>query len=516
MAHFYFASRFWLGRPLSWNWGDNLLLVPLALAGVVIAAKRVTLTQAEDQGIFMSIAGFVAHGDRLYTDIFEIKDPLFLWPASIAVHLFGPAGPFLVDAAAVIIAPVLAYSSARAARFPRIVALISAAVFSLTLTGTYYQSFRSGIIAIDLLILAFGLFAAQRFSLAGAVAAGVMWSKLPYVVMLPMALPSLVTVPRNLRIRTWISTVRGFMIMTVAVCSALALRGELHGYMLAVKENFAYRSDYLSIVGRSPGIRGHIETFALSGTSFWMVCGLLGLASFVGLMSNTGGSKRIRLGLIILMATTVIFLVLTAMWPHHLQVLSLAAWASTLLVCSVPAQLFYRRTTRRWFTTLCAIAAIVFTGLVAMTCGADWSMAPRTPLTTLLHPNDAFVVPPEVSALETAATEHPNRHRTLARLGMNDDLGFGAFLRPEWHMACPRFWQAGQESNHTNQETLDCLARQPDFVLVNPSFWSNRPVGTYNGFRESAEILLSREFTCTNVPARSGSKICIRDDATSQ
>jgi hypothetical protein len=87
--------------------------------------------------------------------------------------------------------------------------------------------------------------------------------------------------------------------------------------------------------------------------------------------------------------------------------------------------------------------------------------------------------------------------RSLTRLGMNDDLGFGAFLTPEWTFACKRHGIFGYEPIHEMETFLNCLKNVHDLILITPFYQnqSNRS-GNYQYFYPESQKILNEEFAC--------------------
>src|SRR4029453_4429418 len=76
------------------------LLPSLPLAVLLFLPSRVLNvfmrgypTTNSDTGIFLSVAGRLLDGDRLYRDVFDNKDPLFYFSQSLALWAAGWRGP---------------------------------------------------------------------------------------------------------------------------------------------------------------------------------------------------------------------------------------------------------------------------------------------------------------------------------------------------------------------------------------------------------------------------------------
>ena len=93
---------------------------------------------AGDQGVFLSVAGRMLDGDRLYADVFDNKDPLFFYTYAGAFWVGGWRGPFLLDAVWLGLAGVAVALLARALGAPRSAVVASFFVYPLTLAAGWY------------------------------------------------------------------------------------------------------------------------------------------------------------------------------------------------------------------------------------------------------------------------------------------------------------------------------------------------------------------------------------------
>jgi hypothetical protein len=164
-------------------------VLAVASVGLLIAILRVSFTQAEDMGIFLSISGLVARGYHLYSQAWETKDPLFFYTGAVSMRIIGLRGPFLIDVFWITSAAPIAYLLALRFKISRNIAAFSAIFFTLCLTGQHYQSFRTQIAAIILVLLAMLLALDGAWIPAGVVAVLVAGFKLPMVIELMAILP---------------------------------------------------------------------------------------------------------------------------------------------------------------------------------------------------------------------------------------------------------------------------------------------------------------------------------------
>lgn len=75
-----------------------LLAVAVSLAyGALLVFLRGAPSLESDAGIFLSVAARLLHGDRLYADVFDNKDPLFFYAHVATLKVGGWRAPFLLD-----------------------------------------------------------------------------------------------------------------------------------------------------------------------------------------------------------------------------------------------------------------------------------------------------------------------------------------------------------------------------------------------------------------------------------
>lgn len=501
---------------------DLIFSIGIWLSSLVVGFTRISYSQAEDIGIFLSIFGFVANGEHLYSGIFDIKDPLFLLSGAALVKIFGPQSPFFLDVFLISIAGPAAFHAARSMKFNLLPSLIASLIFVLTLTGGFYGSIRSTLFASVLIILALDLSVKQRYFWSGLMVSFVGGFKMPYL---------LVCIPVVLFIFTGKSISRAFKRMTlgflmgcVTIGALLLIRGEFFGYMRMVAENFSYRDSYMEIIGRTPGIRGHLETMYAVGAYPQILILLALIVCILAFKELKLNSKTYILAMMLLALLTLVYLLLTAMWGHHFQILSLYAWSITLLIFELLRQPMkpsiemggflhskvYKPTTlKNIFCGALRVATLVIgTLLIFGASKTVFDIKPKMSIDQIL--NHQWVEAPEIRALNEAYEEFGGQ-KSFSRLGANEDSGFGLFINKDWKLACPRTAQYGQESLRTVESILECIKLEPNYVVASPVFYSlNRFSGTYNSFRKRMIGILDDEYSCQPVKDWTGSKICIR------
>ena len=134
--------------------------------------------------------------------------------------------------------------------------------YPLLLTGAWYLSGYSLLAALSFAPLIGWLWLRDRFVLAGALLGVGMLFKVNLALVLgerPLAM--LVLHPRGARVQV-VKAAGGFGVVAAAAALALALRGELDGYLKNFKDNISYSHEVLRATGNMTGIPGHIKVAA--------------------------------------------------------------------------------------------------------------------------------------------------------------------------------------------------------------------------------------------------------------
>lgn len=473
------------------------------LVGLIVSFFTTTFSQAEDMGFFLSVSGFVSHGYKLYAETFEIKDPLFLYSNAIAMKSLGIVGPFyldfLISAAILPIAYLLAMELTKS----NTISFLAAFLFQLTATGEFGQTLRSQIMAIFFILLStyFGL--KQKWMLAGIFASLVFFSKMPLLSVISIILLALLISDRKLR--SLLLTTLGFSISSSLILLTLAMRGELGAYIDMVKENFSYALTYQMTVGQTRGFMGHFLVWDGSEKRFTTF--LISILWIIYIaIKNRVATKRFFLFVISTNIGVGFFLLNTAMWPHHLQIISLYIFANSLFIlsyinsASLDSQSISKQSSvgRQIPSDSFSKLAVSITILILLisNSGAALKPKPEMPFKNWTHP--VWSTPLEIEMLSQVGGLLPEGGR-FARLGMNDDLGFGAFLKPEWTFACKRHGIFGYEPIHEMDTFLSCLKTVPDLILIAPFYQnqSNR-AGNYQYFYPESQKILNEKFACVD------------------
>ena len=149
--------------------------LPVCLASVAVGAAAALTrgwpTTDSDSGIFLSVAGRLLAGDRLYREAFDNKDPLFYYADAAALWLLGWRGPFLLDIVWLAAAAFGAYILLRALTGDFVVAVFGLLLYPLLITQINYLTGYSETAALGLLPMLAYLVYVGKPKLAGGLAA---------------------------------------------------------------------------------------------------------------------------------------------------------------------------------------------------------------------------------------------------------------------------------------------------------------------------------------------------------
>lgn len=476
-------------------------IASLVAIGFAVSINRVYFTQAEDMGLFQTVSALVSDGYRLYDEAYEIKDPLFFYYASGFFSLFGPRGFFLIDILWITLAAPIAYIFGIRYNFSKFISYFSSIVFLLTLTGVYYQPFRTQIAAI-ILVLVMMIFAAEKkWLLAGVIGGLILGFKMPFGIFL--ALPLVVLVRLNRPLHHIAQFILGFTATLLGLFSFMYIRKEFFPYVEMIKENFNYEDTYPGILGRKSGILGHVEQWNSFNNMF---VSYLVLQIFLVLCVSRMKGKPHFFELMLLCLGNIllgIYASLTINWIHHLQIFSLFALFATLILgTALQTELMKsldrskpKNTEREHFQSGAAIVSLVMVVLIT-SMGTKISLTPTMNLNQWFSPT--WIKPTEITLLESIKVE-PGVEKTFTRLGANEDNGYGMFLESSWRFKCARTMIYGGETQFAAKKFVSCLDSSPNFVIVSPLFTQNSSrAGIYQEIYSSSIKILKDKFSCTS------------------
>jgi len=452
---------------------SEMLIVAL-VSGAVGAAAALTRgwpTTKSDPGIFLSVAGRLLQGDRLYRDVFDNKDPLFYYADAAALWLLGWRGPFLLDIVWLALAGFGAYLLLRALTGEVGVAVFGLLLYPLLITQINYYSGYTETSALALLPLLAYLVYVRKPVLAGCLGAVLFFLKvtvIPVVAVIGLVGFGLTGATPRKRAQGVLAFIATAAAAGGVILLVLVLRGEAGAYLATLRENRTYASHALTVEGWPPGLRGHLRViraflpdrtrdFALALLAFVVVL----VVASVEVRARLRQSRLLVLTLAVWLSTLLV-LAATALWDQHLEVLAfpLLTTAALALVCA-------RTAARRWSRRVEMLAI----GVVAGGClvAAAWT---QHPIEILGRWNDGPTANVSAALEQVAdATDVRRRRVPYAHLGGNDDQGAGAFLDGSFRLACARFHQYPFTPAPALRTTMQCLQRNPSLlVAVTPLF----------------------------------------------
>jgi len=451
-----------------------------------------------DRGIFVSVAERILAGDVLYRDVWDNKDPLFYFSIALG-RLVSPYADVFMEifwiacaASAVLVLARWRGCDSRTALF------LAFGVTPIILTGGLYVPGFTHLpgIAVTLMVMAAAV--SRRYAVVGALIAVLTFLK---IVMLPIAFLLFLTV--ILIRRRWGAIVPAgvaFALIAIAILGLLQARGELIPYVQSLILNVSYSQG--SLVGGTWGpVIDHLLR-AKSTASIGALGTILLALAYVLLANRRNGRVLARnerslimvacTGSSLLAGLTV--LSFTGLWPHHAQVLYVAAVLVAIDVVHRLQPIFNVR-------GLLPVAAFA--------CLAIMLSGPATPtkyVSSVLSAPQSLValgqVPAESKAILSIAPAG-----TYARVGQNDDGGH-AFGLGNWKLVCPRFHQYPFDSAQVLDGVLDCIP-SAEVIVVSPTAVPVAGNATWNTYLDRVETTLHAHYSC----ALSGvERICTRRD----
>lgn len=482
-AHF---SSLGIWVPLS------VILIWLAVLPKIIPGLNL------DRGIFVSVAERVLARDILYQDVWDNKDPLFYFSIALG-RLVSPYADVLMEifwiacaAAAVLVLCRWRGCDSRTAVF------LSLGMTPIILTGGLYVPGFTHLPGIALTLMVMAAAVSRRYAVVGALVAVLTFLK---IIMLPIAFLLFLVV--ILIRRRWVAILPAgvtFALIAIAILGLLQARGELIPYVQSLILNVSYSQG--NLLGQKWGpVIDHLLRVKSSASIGAMATILL---CFAWVLVARRRSPRVlarneRSAILVacmgssLLAGLVV-LSFTGLWPHHAQVLYVAA---VLVAIDVVHRL----------QPICNVRGLL--PVAAFACLAIMLSGPATPtkyVSSVLSAPKSLValgdVPAESKAILSVAPAG-----TYARVGQNDDGGHAFGLRG-WKLLCPRFHQYPFDSAQVLEGVVDCLP-SADVIVLSPTAVPVAGNSSWNMYLERVETTLSTHYSC----ALSGvERICTRQD----
>jgi hypothetical protein len=456
----------------------------LILALWFILVIRVIPVPAGDYGLFVSVAERLRAGDLLYVDVFERKDPLFLYSLALARSLTPYAG-WLLEIGWILTSCIAVFALARRCSVPtRASALTGFIAAPLIVTGVAYTSGVTHLPGVALTMVVFALLTRNRWWQAGALLAVLGLFKL---IMLPVALVLIIVYV--IATRAW----KKALLLVVAAGIALlliillmVLRGEFVPYLDSLRSSVDY-SQYAQSGGGIGAFVTHITSVFTLGAQVSVMTSLTIVMVTRAKREKPFSRERDLLGWAlgwgvltsIIVSTGVI--AETGLWFHHAQILEVPALlALVLLVARGPMP-------NRDVTGYMIGSTLGFTILLSGLPG------PGVFLNTLEYARGNIFVQTAVP-FESRILQASGPPTTYARVGGGNDGGHATGLG-EWKLVCPRIGQSEMDPTSVLTLTLDCLPTA-ETLLVAADAIPIPGVPDWNDYIASVEGLLARSYSC--------------------
>ncbi|MGA9761071.1 MAG: hypothetical protein WBQ14_01430 [Gaiellaceae bacterium] len=501
------VRRLILGR---WRWWFGGGAATYATGLVLL---RGAPTTSADAGVFLSVAGRLLRGDRLYVDVYDNKGPLFYYSYVGALGAFGWRGPFLLDIVWLAIAAAFSALFVRSIGGSRLLAAVAFFIYPLILSGTWYYAGYSRLAVFSIVPLIGWLWLRRNFAWAGVVVCAGLLFDLGLgliLVSVPLALLALGVPPGKRLLHAGRAAV-GLVAAGALAAVSLALAGELGGYLHTTAGNFTYANNVLAYTGRRGGITGHLHVVQRLIPHFGLVLAAFLVAGAIAVYvlvrawraRSLGASEAILAAVFLSTSLAVLVtLALTAAWGQHNQAIALPA---TWLVLLVLARLELSRPLAIKATAIVAVIAVAPL-LLGGTIGGTLTLTKAQGLSL-----SSWSAPPlntTAQALnQVRRTQMPALTQvTYAHLGGNDEEAHAVFTDDEFKLACPAFHQYAFTADLNG--VLDCIRqKRPRLVFVTPRFSPLGGITRWNDFIGQGRRMLRNRYQKVLVLPTSGGNV---------
>jgi hypothetical protein len=472
----------------------------LCLAAVLALAVTVPVTipaVVSDRGIFVSVGEDLLNGYRLYSEVYDNKEPLFYY--FVAMQRSIPFGDFAAEVFLIVVCMISSYTLASNFASRRAAMGIAAVAVPLIVTGRFYDPGLTHLPGTSLTLAACAMCSRGRPATAGICIGLLLFTKIP---IFPLALTAALgqTIAREAP-GELSSFAAGLVVCVIAVLIAMLLRSELWPFLDVLEDNVLYSQGSLIEARTLAGsLKAHLDRVQgdRGGLYFFAVVIGIGIAQLTALAVYYHQAQRPR-GMLTTLATNLLCLIMagfiltiTGMWPHHSQTLYIPA---ILALISLAPTFDHLEERRRRISVCLFLAAGLWLG------GGPTFHRYLKNFAEISHALGSLR---EVSP-ETRRALMSNPPKTYARIGQNDDQGH-AFGLSDWKLACPKFHQYYFESDAALNHVLDCASTAPT-IIVAASVALKPGWPAWNNFVRRTEGILEASYSCD---ASYGLRICRR------
>jgi hypothetical protein len=474
----------------------DLLLAAAILATWVALIPRWVPDRSGDRGIFISVAARLLAGDRLYSDVWDNKEPLFYYFVALQVAL----GRWSEVAADALLTATAAFATFRIAM--KLASKWTAVATSfiavpIILTGGFYSPGTTELPGVVVALVAIAASALEQPVWAGACIGLLVFTKLIYVPVALMGVSCFLIMDR--RFFDSIFLVLGAFIAMALMVGVLYVRDELSSFIETIWYNVVYSQG--ALIGYKTGLASlvaHIRR--IGGWSFLAetVPMLLGIMLGWTALSQKFGRYQnkfvIRAASLAAFVASLVVLSITGLWTHHCEIMCIS---SVMIVLSLISLL----------DASVEIARVRTLGLIFL-IGIMMSGDPASTINMYVKATRFFreayaelnELSPETRRLLAIASSG-----AYARFGQNEDHGHAVGLS-SWKLACPIFLQYVYYSTTLLNKAFEC-ASTAQFLIISEGIRPDPDWPLWNEFVDRVEHLLVEDYACD---ASSGLRVCRR------
>jgi hypothetical protein len=485
----------------------NLLKKPVILKedlffasfAVFLWVLRIPLTIPSlnaDRGVYVSSAERLLAGNKLYAEVFEAKDPIFIWQIAFG-RFFSPLMDIVLENFWIFLASCSIYWLSRYSKLPNHICIFLGFVISpVILTGLNYYPGYSHLPGIAVVFLTTVCLVKKSYFCAGLASALLFFLK---IMLFPIVFFLILYVQvfhgnKGSFSKLALGTTTGALIPFLILYS----RGEFYSYLDILFFNRTVSAENLYTKWPSP-----IAHFLMTRTSnsIFLICSVAFILFCVLLYNHKMKNYRLSFRNFdkfnlwfyasISLSSSLLIIMLTGMWWHHNQILAIPAILSLIVLAQTFESLVKKHTLI--IVAISVLLTIGFTGLRSMNVVPSLKNAQ-------ISINELTVLSPEARVLLAIG-----KTGNYARIGTNDDRGHAYGLR-NWELVC-RVYQIypiyPKAMKKYLEETLSCLPKA-EVILVSPEAQRWLLLKTKNSeymkeFSDQVNVILKNNYDCRNI-----------------
>ena len=444
----------------------NLLfgLVLCIFFNLLILSSIYPTSLQPDRGIFESVAYRVIAGDKLYTQVWDNKDPIFYYLNALVLSI-NPIFDLHLELILFLGISIVLYKINENITKSKLANIaFSFFVSPLLIINFGYSAGYTHLPGILIIFLILYSLLKNKVLIVAFLLALILFTK---ILFFPMALVMIFLKYKKSYVN-FFKIFKYFLIFLLLFNLLFIIRGDFFGYYKSLYLNYKYASANREL------LTGFQDIFMFKN----LIVILLILIFISKIKNNKNYIKfylyQVTLGTLIF---GIIILILTGKFNHHIQILT----PSIVLAFSI----FSLAQLKNKFLTY-AIIFTLFTVLFwqnnLINFQKNWNYI------KWVYANDINVSP------EANLLLKQSQIGDYARLGQNDDNAHAKNLT-KWRLICPRFHQYPFENIHILKGSLDCI-KKADYLIISPTFKTYAGLVEWNKFVTMGNEIVSQRFRC--------------------